>query len=303
MSTLGVSSFSLHRLLGPIHLERRTDDGVLETIEVPMPREHTFEDFAVGVRDRFGIQAVDLCQIQFDSTQPDRLESLAGAMADAGVRVLTVPIDIGDLAGGDAATRADDVARMTDWFRVAQRLGASYVRVNTGNHLAANRADRRDEMIAALRSLSTTAKGLGLRLLVENHGGPSSDPEFLLGVRDDVGPDHLGILLDIGNFEPLMTVAHERMRGGTVDDTDLETEHVYSHIARLAPEAEVVHAKAYDPKSDGSPLLNVDRALRIVADSGYCGPVSVEWEGTLGDPWERTGEVVSAVRRAMPDYR
>jgi hypothetical protein len=50
----------------------------------------------------------------------------------------------------------------------------------------------------------------------------------------------------------------------------------------------------------GDSLLDPDRALGIVAGSGYGGPVSIEWEGFTGDPWERTHVMVKAVRAAFP---
>jgi Xylose isomerase-like TIM barrel len=300
MSTIAVSSFSLHRVLGPLHLEERTPDGRLRDLEIPMPRKHSLEEFAVLARDQLGVTAIELCQIQFDSATDERVDALSAALRAAGVQVLTVPIDIGDLAGGTDDTRADDVSRIERWFTVAHRLGATYVRVNTGSPLAAGRPAGRDGVVAALRTLASSAEQLGLRLLVENHGGPSSDPEFLLAVRDDVGPEHLGILLDLGNFEPVISVSHARFAGTTIDDTGLDREPVYDSIARLAAVADLVHAKAYDPASDGTPLLDLERALGILAASRYAGPISIEWEGLTGDPWKRTHDTVTAVRSAFP---
>ncbi|WP_326761682.1 sugar phosphate isomerase/epimerase [Streptomyces phaeochromogenes] len=301
MSTLAVSSFSLHRILGPLHLERQTADGGFEEFELPLPREHSLEEFAVLVRDRLGVTAVELCQIQFDSSSQPRAEALASALKASGVRVLTVPIDIGDLAGGSDSARERDMARIERWFAVAHRLGARYVRVNTGSPVSGGTAEDRSGLIASLRALAVTAERDGMRLLVENHGGPDSHPDFLLGLRAEVGPEHLGILLDLGNFEPVATIGHARLTGKSFDEAGVDREPVYEHIARLAPVADLVHAKAYDPASDGSPLLDLDRALGIVAASGYEGSISVEWEGIEGDPWTRTAETVAAVRAAFPN--
>ena len=256
--------------------------------------------FAALVPERFGVNTIELCQIQFDSSADERVDALASALRAADVRVLTVPIDVGDLAGGDTTTRSDDISRIARWFSVAHRLGATYVRVNTGSPLAAGQPAARAGVVAALRTLASEARRLGLRLLVENHGGPSSDPEWLLAVRDEVGPEHLGVLLDLGNFEPIMAVSRARFAGEDADENGLDIEPVYDHIARLAPVAELVHAKAYDPRADGSPLLDLDRALAIVAKSGYDGPISIEWEGLAGDPWARTAETIAAVRAAFP---
>jgi len=301
VSTIAVSSFSLHRVLGPVRFEVPAAEGGYQEVELPFPREHTLEEFAVLVRDRFGVDAIELCQIQFDSSSDERVEELASALRSAGVRVLTVPIDIGDLAGGSDGERATDVARIERWFTIAHRLGATYVRVNTGSPLVGAQSEDRVGLVTALRALASSAESLGVRLLVENHGGLSSDPDFVLALREEVGPEHLGILLDLGNFEPLITISHARFSGENMADVGLELEPVYDKIARLAPVATLVHAKAYDPASDGSPLLDLDRALGIVAATGYQGSISIEWEGVSGDPWVRTGETVAAVRAAFPN--
>ena len=52
-----------------------------------------------------------------------------------------------------------------------------------------------------------------------------------------MGPHRLGILLELGNFDPVVTVAHARLCGERPDDADLDVEPVYGHIARLAPVA------------------------------------------------------------------
>ena len=57
-----------------------------------------------------------------------------------------------------------------------------------------------------------------------------------------------------------------------------------------------MHAKAFDPAADGSPLLDLDRALEILSASGYNGPISIEWEGLHGDPWVQTATVLATVR-------
>lgn len=300
MSTVAISSFSLFRKLGPLHMESRNAEGELEFAEFPFPQDHTLEEFAALARERFGVNAVELCQIQFDSTDDARIGALADSLAATGVRVLTVPIDIGDLASGTDAERTDDVARIEPWFAIAERLGATYVRVNTGSPLAGTAPTDRIGLVDALRTLAASAEARGLSLLVENHGGSSSDPDYLLALREEVGPEHLGILLDLGNFEPLIGVSHARIMGGDVVDTGLDLEGVYEKIAKLAPVATLVHAKAFDASSDGTALLDLDRALRVVADSGYAGSISIEWEGLLGDPWEHTGETLAAVRRAFP---
>jgi len=112
--------------------------------------------------------------------------------------------------------------------------------------------------------------------------------------------DLLGVLLDLGNFEPLVTVSQARFSDPDYDDKGLDLEPLYKHVRRLAPVASLVHAKSVDPASDGAALPDLPRALSIVAEAGYKGSISIEWEGQLGDPWERTAAIAEQVRAAFP---
>jgi hypothetical protein len=301
MSTIAISSFSLVSALGPLYVEYRDPSGALVETRIDAPQKHTIEEFIALAKTRLGVDAVELCQIQLGPLDDTRLDSIRAALDENGVRLLTVPVDAGDLSGGTPEQRVEDTERIRDWIRVSARLGAMYVRVNTGSPIAGAAREDRAGLVEALKILSDEARSQGVELLIENHGGLSSDPEYLLDIREQVGPDRLGILLDLGNFEPLISVSHARLAGGSPEDTDLDVSQVYENIALLAPVATLVHAKAHDPASDGAPLYDLEKALGIVADSGYEGPITIEWEGLLGDPWDNTARILEVVRERFSD--
>jgi hypothetical protein len=97
-----------------------------------------------------------------------------------------------------------------------------------------------------------------------------------------------------------VTLSHGRFADPDLDESHLDFEPLYDCIATLAPEASLVHAKSVDPARDGSPLPDLPRALSIVRNAGYAGNISIEWEGHLGDPWERTAAVAAQVRAVFP---
>lgn len=303
MPCLAVSSFSLHSVLGPISLEQRAEDGALSQVSYDFPRQYSLEEFAALARERIGVSAIELCQIQFDSDTPERIAELRAAFAREGMDVLTLPIDSGNLASGNPEWLADDEARITHWFDIAAQLGAGFVRVNAGSPGSVMSSAARPALVESLRRLGDAAAARSMKLLVENHGGTSSDPDFLLALLDDVGRERLGLLLDLGNFEPLVTLSHGRFADPDLDDSLLDFEPLYEAIARLAPVASLVHAKSVDPARDGRPLPDLPRALAIVRDAGYAGNISIEWEGHLGDPWERTAAVAAQVRAVFPQLQ
>ena len=137
-----------------------------------------------------------------------------------------------------------------------------------------------------------------MQLLLENHGGITADPEVMVQLINDVGPTHLKTLVDIGNFEPWMS-AHDPRRGSpNLHELDLTP--LYEGLARIAPYAGYVHAKTHDFDENGKPVvIDVVKALRIIRDTGFSGPIGLEYEGNTGDPWENTARTRALVEEAF----
>src|SRR5690348_16718527 len=97
-------------------------------------------------------------------------------------------------------------------MRIAAGLGSAMVRVNASNPMAKETAPL-DVTIESYRRLAKTAESLGLQLLVENHGGITTDPETIVKLVEGVGDGKLKTLVDVGNFEPLMSARMAAWRG------------------------------------------------------------------------------------------
>jgi sugar phosphate isomerase/epimerase len=115
-----------------------------------------------------------------------------------------------------------------------------------------------------LRRLCEKADGFGLNVLVENHGGLSSNGQWLAAVMKQVDHARVGTLPDFGNFQ---------IREG-------ETYDRYQGVEELMPFAKAVSAKSYDFDSDGNDtLIDFSRMMTIVLDAGYRQWVGIEYEG------------------------
>jgi sugar phosphate isomerase/epimerase len=298
MSTLAVSSFSLRQQLGPVRIGYRDASGAEQEFVLPYPSLISIKEFAALVRERFDADAIEICQIQWQDPTDAEVQQLASALRDAGVELLNIPIDVGDLASPDAGRRGADIAATLRWLDIAAALGARFARVNAGAALAGAERDE-DALVAALRLLGDAAAERGVRLLVENHGGQSSDPVYLQQLLKQVGRDRLGLLLDLGNFEPMLTLSRAGMSEEEIDPSALDFEPLYAAIESLVAEAELVHAKSFGSVTPtvANPF-DTERALKIVADSGYSGPITIEYEGEEGDPWVKTGELVDLLRHS-----
>lgn len=245
-------------------------------------------DFAVRARQEFGLDAVEYVNTFFRDRARDRayLDTMRARAEDAGVRSLLIMIDgEGALADADATRRRQAVDNHLPWLEAAARLGCHSIRVN-----AAGEGDRESvasRAVESLRQLGELAAGFDLHVLVENHGGWSSDGAWLADVMRRTGHPRVGTLPDFGNFHVGGGVWYDRYRG----------------VAELMPFARAVSAKSHDFDAEGNEThTDYLRMLRIVVEAGYRGYVGIEYEGEgLPEPEgiRRTRALLERVRAQL----
>jgi sugar phosphate isomerase/epimerase len=295
---LCVSSYSLRQHLGPIHVMMRGADGQRTAFEWEQPQTMSLLEFPLQVREKLGLDAVEICQFHLPKRTPKYLSQLKRALDDAGVHLINMPIDVGNISDANAAYREEDLAEIEEWMRAAAELGAAMVRVNASAAMADAQLAPIDVTIESYQRLARVATSLGLQLLIENHGGITADPAVIVAIVEAVGPAQLKALVDIGNFEPLLSMQMALFQGQTPPEVDATP--VYGALAQIAPYAGLVHAKTYDFDEQGQPRhLDVVRALRVVRDTGYAGIISIEYEGHHGDAWQNTRRTVALVEQAF----
>jgi len=303
MSALAVSTYSLREQFGPLKFEFTTPDGHDTSIELPYPKLLSLSDFPERARDEFGVDAIEVVAFQFEGLDDPELTRFAAALLRSGVELRNVAIDVGDLLDPNAQKRAADIDLMKQWIDRFAAMGSQFVRVNPGSALNPHEDDALpDFLVEALRELGEHAAARGTRLLVENHGGPSSNPAWMLALLDAVGNEHVGLLLDLGNFDVLGVAVMAVLFGGSeggiaplLDDLDLTS--LYEGIASLAGSAELVHVKVHEVDDAGDiRAVDLSRAFTILADHGYDGPLTIEYEGVGGDPWAKTRRIVDVTR-------
>jgi sugar phosphate isomerase/epimerase len=225
-------------------------------------------DFPQFAKSTFGIEAVEYVNQFFMDKANDRawLGDLKSRCEGEGVRSLLIMCDReGNLGDPDTAARTTAVENHYKWVEAAQFLGCHSVRVNAGS--AGTYEEQRALATDGLRRLSEFAADFDLNVIVENHGGLSSNGQWLASVISGVGLDNCGTLPDFGNFFITRQPPEEYDR--------------YRGVEELMPFAKGVSAKSYGFDADGNETtIDYRRMLRIVLDAGYRGHIGIEWEGT-----------------------
>lgn len=196
------------------------------------------------------------------------LDTLKSKSEEYGVENVLIMVDgEGDLATNDEAARRQAVENHKKWVDAAEFLGAHSIRVNLFG--SENQEEWKQNAIAGLSELSEYAAQNNINVIVENHGGLSSNAKLLTEVIKQVNLENCGTLPDFGNF------CIERKRGSCVEDYP-----TYKGIEEMMEYAKAVSAKSYDFNDSGEETtLDFSRILRIVKDAGYSGYIGVEYEG------------------------
>lgn len=222
-------------------------------------------DFAIRAKNDFGIEAIEYVNSFFKDKAKDSsyLAEMNKRAADHGVTQLLIMIDgEGQLGHPDEAERTKAVENHHRWVEAAKELGCHSIRVN-----ASSRGSYEEQIELAadgLRSLTEYGAQHDINVIVENHGGLSSNGAWLSSVMKKVDHPRCGTLPDFGNF---------RVRGDEWYDR-------YQGVEELMPFAKAVSAKSHDFDDDGNETkTDYRRMMKIVLDAGYSGWVGIEYEG------------------------
>ncbi len=195
-----------------------------------------------------------------------------------GLTNLIIMIDgQGDLATTDAAERKKAVENHFKWVDAAADMGCHSIRVNLSGsqdpeEWVANSVD-------GLTQLATYASEKNINIIVENHGGLSSNAALLARVMETVNMENCGTLPDFGNF------CIRRNDPSDYQSGCAEMYDMYKGVEELMPFAKAVSAKSHDFDEAGNEReIDYSRMLQIVKDAGYSGYIGVEYEGSeLGE--------------------
>jgi sugar phosphate isomerase/epimerase len=250
-------------------------------------------DFPKRAVNEFDIKVLEWVSGFFQNKHTDALymKELKTICDDLGVTNHLIMVDGENLAALDAAKRQHAVESHYPWIDAAKQLGCSSIRVNLGDAMAmmSGKGEEGTPEDAAKAAVDGYGKLLeygekaGMNVVVENHFGNSSNPEWLMGIMKQVKSKKKGLLPDFGNF------CMERTKPESMDfKALLATKCVkeydkYKGVEMMMPLAKGVSAKTHKFGPDGNDLdTDFTKIFSIIKASGWTGGyVGVEYEGGL----------------------
>ena len=229
-------------------------------------------DFPAITKQQFGISVVEFVNQFFKDKAKDTnyLNELLKRCKDNGIRNHLIMIDgeggLGDL---NDTKRIQAVENHYKWVDAAKYLGCATIRVNAYGEGSA--ADVQKAAIDGLGRLGEFAAKQNINVIVENHGGHSSNGQWLASVMKGVNKSNVGTLPDFGNF----CITREAGTRKCLEEYDR-----YKGVAEVMPFAKGVSAKTHEFDANGNSVeTDYYKMMKIVKDSGFRGYVGIEYEG------------------------
>jgi sugar phosphate isomerase/epimerase len=271
MSYLSLSTWSLHRNLGPMYLTRWEEESRGYTTRIENQPEITTLLELPAILAEQGFSALEVCHFHFPETSADYLHKLKISFHQAGIRFYTLLVDYGDIASGDSIRREADITWIKGWIDVASQVGAERVRIIAGEADSTNQ-EALARSAEALRMLIEYADARGVRVITENFRPLTATADNCLTLLN-AGGDRLGLTSDFGNFS-----------GGNKFD----------ELALTVPRSESIHAKAITDGNGFPDAVEFKQCMDIVQQSGYEGPIVLIYDGPH-DMWDGINRVKELV--------
>jgi len=253
-------------------------------------------DFSLKARE-MGFDAVEYVSSLYWNelkTKPIKkvTKTLLSNSKDHGIKNLLIMVDgEGDLASNNKNKRQKSVDNHKKWIEMAYNLGCHSIRVNLNGDRRKNKwIEYSSESLTQLCLISKKDK---INIIVENHGGLSSNASYLAKVMKNVNLDNCGTLPDFGNF-CIKKIDPENYFSQCINEYDK-----YEGMTELMPYAKAVSAKSYDFDSNGEEsTIDFKRIIEITKEFNYNGYYGIEYEGlNLGE-----NEGISKTKKLIEKY-
>ena len=237
-------------------------------------------DFALIAKEMFNITTVEYVnQFFFDKAKDKNyLLEMLKRTQDNGIRNYLIMIDDeGNLGGTDKSLRLEAIENHKKWVEAAKFLGCDHIRVNAQGYGSEEEVSKNASESLAL--LGEFSESFEIDIIVENHGGYSSNAKWLVDVIINSGRDNVGTLPDFGNFCVRRNL-NELSDWGAPEDKCVDEYDKYLGVKEMLPFARSGSAKSYNFDQKGNSIeIDYYKMLKIIKDSNYSGVISIEFEG------------------------
>jgi sugar phosphate isomerase/epimerase len=240
----------------------------------------TYEDL-IRIAVETGTDGIDMTVYWLPRTSDDYLLPLRRLAYRNRVEIYSIGTRV-RLAQPTADLRAKQLEDLRKWLDVAQKVGATHVRVFGGDKPTGSTLEQAVGFAAeTLKRGADEAGARGLILGIEDDGGITDFAKETIEIVKRADSPWAGMNLDIGNFKP---------------------PDVYGQIEMSIPYAVSTHVKTQIARDDGTDApADLDRVFRMFAAQGFKGYMGLEYEAD-GDPAAEVPQYLDRLKTLAARY-
>ena len=154
-------------------------------------------DFPRIAREDFNLDGIEFVNTLFEIPTEEYLKRLKKNASDHGVEMVLIMVDEeGDACVEAKKERQQFAINHRKWVDIAHYLGCGSIRTNCRGYGITNKTEGLEFATDSYHLLLDYASGSGVNILIENHGGLSNDPEWMVALMKKISHPRLGIYPD-----------------------------------------------------------------------------------------------------------
>lgn len=211
-------------------------------------------DFPKIAREDFDLNGIEFVNTLFEVPTINYLNQLKKNADDHGVQMVLIMVDAeGDGAEPTPQLRKQFVTNHKKWIDIAQYLGGHAIRTNCRGNESSNKGEALKWAAESYNMLLEYAQQARIKVVIENHGGVSNDPDWMVKLMKEVDNLYFG------------TYPDWRSPGPDFDNVD--------YLAKTLP-------YAYGQSYRNQPTEELSaKMIRMSKDAGYRGWYGIESSG------------------------
>jgi sugar phosphate isomerase/epimerase len=252
--------------------------------------EMSILEFPKFVREDFNLEAAEYWNLPLIQRRrdPKFIKELNQRTSDFGLENTILLVDLIDpktresrsICAADPKTRTQAVEEHKEWIDVAKSIGCSSIRVNLWSE-GMSATEVKKISSESLNKLLEYSNSLEMSIVIENHGGFTSDAAWLVDLMKSINHPNLGTLPDFGtqNF----CIEKAPPKEGRIFSSDCIKQYdKYQGVEEMLPYAKGISAKSIRFDDQGEETnTNFERMIKLIKASSFEGYMSIEYEGAL----------------------
>jgi L-ribulose-5-phosphate 3-epimerase len=198
-SLMGPAAFAASKKKPSTPIIMKDDISLAQWSLVDEVREGKWKtlDFAKVAREDFGLNGIEYVNTLMEVPHENYLKQLNKNAADHGVTNVLIMVDAeGDGASDTKEGRRQFVINHRKWIDIAQYLGCHAIRTNCRAPEGANPGEALKWAVESYNMLLEYAMEAGIKVVIENHGGVSNDPDWMVRLMQEVNNLYFGTYPD-----------------------------------------------------------------------------------------------------------